>query len=403
MTVRAAPRGGVASAGVQRSTVAEDRVRLLFARFIGAGYCFYGLLSATSIGENRQHFAFWWTPTALVLVFGTGVMIGVVAIGSAVTARRVRIAAVVAATGYVIAVSTAPLAWQGPLLVGGHWWPVNFPGLPALALAATVRPVAALAFLVVVTTIVQTVRAAMTVAGSMAPLYTELPFSIMFSLAFVSATIIARRTGRLIDEVTFTSHRAAAAAAATAAREVERERFDALTHDGVMGTLLAACRLGTSGAIVAQADDTLEQLDRLAGGEREADDYSPEGAAAVVRNAIGAADQRAQVAVESAAAGRYPGEVVRTIAAATAEAVRNAARHAGPDAVCRVSVELAVGGLAVTVVDDGCGFDPRAVPRQRLGLAVSVRGRMRQLDGGAAEIASTVGRGTRVRLSWSRP
>lgn len=397
-------RGDTTGVDLRRTTAAEDRLRTLFVRMIGAGYCFYALLSIPAIRDGWDRFAAWWTPLALLLTFGTGIAMGAVTFGSGVSARRVRVATIVAAAGYCIATVTAPLAWQGPLytqLWPSSWWVALFPGVPTLALAATTAPIVSVVYLVIVSVLVQLVQESHTADNVFAPLYAEVLFMVMFSLAFVVVTIVARRTGRIIDEATYASHRAAAAAAATAAREVERERFDALTHDGVMGVLLAACRLGTRTVVVVQARDALAQLDRLAGGESEPDAYAATAAVAVIRNAVRTADQRVVVVVESNSTAPLPGDVVRAMAAASVEAVRNSARHAGPNALCRVSVHLTVAGIDVIVVDDGCGFDPERVPKLRLGLTVSIRGRMRQLDGGDADIVSSPGRGTTVSLRWS--
>lgn len=94
-----------------------------------------------------------------------------------------------------------------------------------------------------------------------------------------------------------------------------------------------------------------------------------------------------------------PGGVVRTIAAAAAEAVRNSGRHAHADTPVSVSVAFFPGGLRVTIADDGGGFDPATVPADRLGIAVSIRRRMSEV-GGSAVIDSAPTHGTRVLLEW---
>lgn len=404
MTVRVAPKGDVASGGVQRTTVAEDRVQVLFVRLVAVGYCFYGVLTLTSVYEGWTRFSAWWTPLAVVLVFGTGIAMGAMTFGANAKASRIRVAAVVAAAGYMTAAMTAPFAWHGPIYMeagADTWWPSTLLGLPVIALAATMPPAVPVAYLIALASLVQSIRAVNTLDSVISPIYVEVAFNVMFNLAFVAITVAARRTGRIIDEATYHSHRAAAVAAASAARDVERERFDALIHDGVMGTLLAAFRLGAAPEVVVHACDTLGQLDRLADGESEPDEYVAEGAVAVIRNAVSAADQRATVTVVGESV-PIRGEVARAVAAATAEAVRNAERHAGVHVVCRVSICLSDGGLDVVVADDGCGFDPQKVSQLRLGLAVSIRGRMRQLDGGRAEILSSPGRGTTVKIGWRR-
>jgi signal transduction histidine kinase len=96
--------------------------------------------------------------------------------------------------------------------------------------------------------------------------------------------------------------------------------------------------------------------------------------------------------------------VVRAIVAAAAEAVRNSVRHgradgAPPTVTVAVHPGREPGAVRVEVRDDGRGFRPEAVPPGRLGLRVSVLGRMRAV-GGRADVVSGPGLGTAVVLSW---
>jgi len=76
--------------------------------------------------------------------------------------------------------------------------------------------------------------------------------------------------------------------------------------------------------------------------------------------------------------------------------VLNAARHSGADRV-DVYAEVQPGRLAVFVRDRGRGFDPDAVPAERMGLRGSVHDRMAR-HGGEATVRSAPGDGTEVRL-----
>ncbi len=59
------------------------------------------------------------------------------------------------------------------------------------------------------------------------------------------------------------------------------------------------------------------------------------------------------------------------------------------------------GGVGELVVrDDGIGFDAAAVPPARMGIAVSIVGRMRTLPGGDARVDARPGAGTTVTLTW---
>jgi signal transduction histidine kinase len=79
------------------------------------------------------------------------------------------------------------------------------------------------------------------------------------------------------------------------------------------------------------------------------------------------------------------------------EAVNNALRHAGAQHIA-VGLDARNGGVALTVEDDGAGFDPgaRALRARRLGLT-SMEERARAL-GGTLTIDSRPGAGTRIRL-----
>jgi signal transduction histidine kinase len=58
--------------------------------------------------------------------------------------------------------------------------------------------------------------------------------------------------------------------------------------------------------------------------------------------------------------------------------------------------------IVVEVGDDGCGFDPDAVPTERLGVRVSILERVASV-GGAAVIDTALGEGTVVALHWPVP
>jgi signal transduction histidine kinase len=78
------------------------------------------------------------------------------------------------------------------------------------------------------------------------------------------------------------------------------------------------------------------------------------------------------------------------------ESLSNVRKHS---AATRVTVELQSSRTFVelTVTDDGCGFDPRLLDTNRLGLA-GISERVRLL-GGAVEIETTAGLGTTVRAT----
>ncbi|MDZ4091082.1 MAG: PspC domain-containing protein [Arthrobacter sp.] len=84
---------------------------------------------------------------------------------------------------------------------------------------------------------------------------------------------------------------------------------------------------------------------------------------------------------------------------AAREAMLNAARHGG--GTVSVYLEVTDGAAEVFVKDRGPGFDPDAVPADRMGIRESIVGRMNR-HGGTATITSTQD-GTEVRLRLPLP
>ena len=87
------------------------------------------------------------------------------------------------------------------------------------------------------------------------------------------------------------------------------------------------------------------------------------------------------------------------VVAASREALVNAAKHAGVDRV-DVYAEItdgAAGAIEVFVRDRGVGFEIDGVPADRHGVRSSIIDRMSR-HGGSAEVRSTPGQGTEVRL-----
>lgn len=80
------------------------------------------------------------------------------------------------------------------------------------------------------------------------------------------------------------------------------------------------------------------------------------------------------------------------------EALHNAVRHAGPKNLT-VALGFDRGALDVQIADDGCGFDPSAIPsgNGHFGL-IGMRERVKKM-GGEFRLTSAPGAGTRVRLT----
>ncbi|MFI1012387.1 MacS family sensor histidine kinase [Streptomyces sp. NPDC020965] len=232
-----------------------------------------------------------------------------------------------------------------------------------------------------------------------------------------------------VVEVARASERTLARALEIDAATRERERLARDIHDSVLQVLAMVQRRGT--AIGGEA----AELGRLAGEQeialrtlvssglvpttrtsedtalgavvRAVDDDEPDGGA-------GPCDLRSLLArhagptvtfSEPGAPVLLPPAAATELAAAVSAALDNVARHAGSGARAWILVEEWPEEVIVTVRDDGPGIpDGRLAQAEgegRLGVALSIRGRLREL-GGTAELISVPGQGTEVELKVPR-
>jgi len=171
-------------------------------------------------------------------------------------------------------------------------------------------------------------------------------------------------------------------------------------HDTAINTLAAVASGGRvvedATLVRARCRRDVAAMEELAGGrgiEYESASLTGIGARAglVVRRTEPVGDELDQLRAE------VPETVRRAMRGAADEAVRNAERHAGVDAI-DVTISYVAGELEVVIADEGRGFDGRTPAGH--GLSESVLGRVRDA-GAAAEIASRPGTGTTVTLRWS--
>ncbi|SNT16607.1 sensor histidine kinase [Rhodococcoides kyotonense] len=388
-----------------RGVADGQRIRLLVARFLGVGFVAYLVVSVVGVGEGARILAWWWTPLALVLTFVPGLAL---LLATYVAPQRIPLAAGLAAIGLPLAAVLWPLAWNGDVLHGAarSTWLSAMSGIAGLCAALVWRP--AVAF--VVQFVASTTIAAIDQLGlfgsnvSVPDVVFAATWAFGLSAVLTTAVIVALRTAAILDATRESLERTAADAAAAQAREHEKARFDALIHDRVLATLLGTTRPDADGRIAAEARSALLELDRAVehpgrDGAVSAEEFV-EQLKVVVSEASHSASMSVSVDDDLAV---YPDDVFSAVSGATAEALRNSIMHAGVDATRHVVVALRRGVARVIVTDTGCGFDTAAVGKGRLGIDVSIVGRMAKLDGGSSDVRSDRGQGTTVELEWTEP
>jgi signal transduction histidine kinase len=118
--------------------------------------------------------------------------------------------------------------------------------------------------------------------------------------------------------------------------------------------------------------------------------------AAITHAAALGLELRAHVGLLERQEVRLDPSVASALNEALAECVNNVRLHAGVDHLDLVASATG-GALVVLIIDEGHGFDPAAVPEDRLGLRASVLERLSAL-GGSAAVWSRPDHGTSVKL-----
>ncbi|MFE6100328.1 MacS family sensor histidine kinase [Streptomyces laurentii] len=237
-----------------------------------------------------------------------------------------------------------------------------------------------------------------------------------------------------VVEIARASERTLARALEIEAATRERERLARDIHDSVLQVLAMVQRRGTAlggeaaelGRMAGEQEVALRTL--VAGGlVRPSYVSEDESAGAVVRlvevgepeGTDGAGDSgeidlrtllapRAGARITLADPGApvpLPAPAARELAAAVGAALDNVRVHAGDGARAWILVEDWGDEVIVTVRDDGPGIPEgrlaQAEGEGRMGVALSIRGRLRDL-GGTAELISVPGQGTEVELKVPR-
>jgi signal transduction histidine kinase len=107
-----------------------------------------------------------------------------------------------------------------------------------------------------------------------------------------------------------------------------------------------------------------------------------------------------EVRTRSLGTASLPTSAAESLYSAAVQAMVNSLAHAGEGVDRWVSIRgVRPGGVEIVVGDTGAGFDPTAVPGERLGVRVSIIERLANA-GGRAVIRSAPGEGTLVSLRW---
>ena len=223
----------------------------------------------------------------------------------------------------------------------------------------------------------------------------------LFAALLGSLILVTRYEASKVDEASARKLATATEQARAEAEVREKSRLDALVHDKVLTTLLMASR--------ARSDEEQQAAARLAIAAITALNSVPDSTrvgSVTASNFFAALEKIAQsqdasLAVSIAQVDNLliPEEVAAALTEATLQAIANSQQHAGEKATRSLVLKGHKGGIKIVVKDDGRGFRMSRVPKNRLGVRISIIERV-ELVGGHAFIDSRPGDGTNIVLEW---
>ena len=385
--------------GPSREPVGAER----FERYLTIIVAAFGLLYTL---QTLDAFVADWPSMAGPLGLTASLLVGasvLLACVSPLTVRHGRSVLLGASMLFIAAAAVWPLSITGPVPGTPMPWFIGL--LPAqaaylaVAFPRVLAPICCAVLLTVGITTALVVRGGLSVADAIS----NGLFGVAISIVLVVLISAVRRGVERADRAQRTALSRYGQSRRDDATEAERSRTDALVHDSVLTTFLAAASAHDPEAeelarrMAANALRVLAHINR-------ADATGP---AAPLGRAIGDASERFapllgafDVQVGPLADLVLPTPAAEAIVESLLQSMESSLVEA-PDASRRTvrMTELGPDGVRVVITDDGKAFDPMDAACPRASAHREIARRMRSIDGRAV-VESVAGGGTTVRISW---
>ncbi len=206
------------------------------------------------------------------------------------------------------------------------------------------------------------------------------------------------------DQANAEAIRAEVLQAETEAKAKEKIRLDGLIHDTVLTALISAAHAKNEDEAKASSELAASALKKLSEVQNGTYDQEQVYCTELLDSIILAAeriDPNIAVRKSCMTSMAVDAAVVSAMTEATIQAIHNSITHAGANSSRELSLKSNNSGLKIVILDDGKGFRVSQVNRGRLGIKVSIIGRMESV-GGSAHVMSEPGKGTTVVLEWNK-
>ena len=223
----------------------------------------------------------------------------------------------------------------------------------------------------------------------------------LFAALLGSLILVTRYEASKVDDAWARKIAAAADQARAEAESREKSRLDALVHDKVLTTLLLASKANTpseSHAAAGLAVSAITALNSVPAGTSGGAINGSSFFAALEKIALSQCPDLI-VSRHEVDSVTLPEDAATALTEATLQAISNSQQHAGASATRELYLKGHRNGIKVIVKDNGRGFRMSRVPKNRLGVRVSIIERV-EIIGGRVFIDSRPGAGTNIVLEW---
>ena len=224
----------------------------------------------------------------------------------------------------------------------------------------------------------------------------------LFSAVLGALILVARSEAAKVDLAAARKMAAAVEQARSDAAAIEKSRLDALVHDKVLTTLLLAARATTPEERLQASQLAKTAIARLTESSLVADsgDVSSSSFFAALEKVASAQVADVRVTINELESFVLTAHVANALTEATIQALLNSQQHAGQVSTRELHLRARQSGIKIVIKDDGRGFRMSRVPKNRMGIRVSIIDRVEAV-GGRVFVDSKPGEGTNIVIEWA--
>jgi signal transduction histidine kinase len=225
-----------------------------------------------------------------------------------------------------------------------------------------------------------------------------------FSSVLIALVLALRWEAGKTDAANQDAIASAVESARVDATEIERARLDALVHDSVLTTLLVAAHAESDQQRVLAAKSAADAIARLKSARSEELTFAQLTLASffhALELRIHQASPDFKVSLSRMSDLPISSQIAVALTEATLQAIDNSLKHAGQASERVVRLRGERSGLKIVVSDNGKGFRPSQVAKDRIGISSSIITRVTNV-GGRVFINSSPGSGTNVVIEWGQ-